>query len=378
MQEFNAGKYILHKGYKTFVPSFINEGFNWATPELIMSLEEAYKDLNLLMFHSYMIPDTDFFIKMYATKEATTSNRIEGTKTTFDEAISPIEVIAPERRDDWQEVQNYIEAMNFAVGQLKELPLSMRLLKDTHKILLKGVRGKHKLPGEIRKTQNWIGGSSLKDAYFIPPEPNLLPDLLSDLEKFIHNKDLQMPALIKAGIIHYQFETIHPFLDGNGRIGRLLIILYLIQCGVMKKPVLYISDFFEKNRSSYYDALALVKESNNIEHWLKFFLRGVIETKESCTETLNKILEVHDHLAHDIFGSGEKVKATKNIIHLSEYLFSQPRVTIKDVQNELKISAPAANKLVAKFVSLGILKEISGFKRNRYFVFEEYLKIFRD
>lgn len=374
MKKFSAGKYILHKGYKTFVPSFINEGFDWATPELIMLLEEAYKDLDVLKFYAYIIPDTDFFIKMYATKEATTSNRIEGTRTTFDEAISPIESISPERRDDWQEVQNYIEAMNFSIDKLKEIPLSMRLLKDVHKILLKGVRGKHKLPGEIRKTQNWIGGSSLKDAYFIPPEPNILPELLSDLEKFLHNKDLQIPDLIKAGIAHYQFETIHPFLDGNGRIGRLLIILYLIQCNILKKPLLYISDFFEKNRSSYYNALSLVKESDNIEHWLKFFLTAVIETKKDCTETLNKIADLYDYIS-DTFC--KEKRPSKNIRHLSEYLFSNPGITIKDVQNELKISAPAANKLVDKFVSLGILQEKTGFKRNRYFVFEDYLKIFR-
>lgn len=378
MKEFNAGKYISHKDYKAFVPSFINEGFDWATPELIMLLEEAYKDIDSLKFCcSYIIPDADFFIKMYAAKEATDSNRIEGTRTTFDEAISPIESIAPERRDDWQEVQNYIEAMNFAIEKLKEIPLSMRLLKNTHKILLQGVRGKHKLPGEIRKTQNWIGGSSLKDAYFIPPEPNLLPELLSDLEKFLHNKDLQIPALIKAGIAHYQFETIHPFLDGNGRIGRLLIILYLIQEGFLDKPSLYISAFFEKHRSSYYDALDLVKRSNNIEHWLKFFLNGFIETKKDCIKTSKKIMDLQHYLIKDIFGKNGKAKANKNILHLINYLFFQPRVTIKDVQNELKISAPAANKLVAKFVELGILKEVSGFKRNRYFVFEDYLKIFR-
>lgn len=380
MKEFNAGKYILHKDYKTFVPSFINEGFDWATPELIMLLEEAYKDFDVLnAFSSHFIPEDslDFFIKMYATKEATDSNRIEGTKTTFDEAISPIESIAPERRDDWREVQNYLEAMNFSIEKLNELPLSMRLLKDTHKILLQGARGKNKAPGEIRKTQNWIGGSSLKDAYFIPPEPSLLPELLSDLEKFIHNKNLQIPALIKAGIAHYQFETIHPFLDGNGRIGRLLIILYLIQEGFLSKPSLYISAFFEKHRSSYYDALDLVKRSNNIEHWLKFFLTGIIETKKDCLENLKEIINLYEHISVFIFGTLGKEKATKNIIHLSKYLFSQPRVTIKDVQNELKISVPAANKLVAKFVSLGILKEVSGFKRNRYFVFEDYLKIFR-
>ena len=175
---------------------------------------------------------------MYATKEATNSNRIEGTRTTFDDAISPVEQIQPEYRDDLQEVQNYIEAINYSVNKLSELPLSMRLLKESHEILLKGVRGEHKAPGEIRKTQNWIGGSSLKDAFYIPPEPNMLPNLLTDIEKFLHNEELQVPEIVRAGIVHYQFETIHPFLDGNGRTGRLLIILYLICTGLLNKPVL--------------------------------------------------------------------------------------------------------------------------------------------
>lgn len=374
MKKFNAGKYVLHKGYKTFVPSFINEGFDWATPELIMLMEKASYYLPKLDSDYYLASDTNFFIKMYATKEATTSNRIEGTRTTLDEAIAPVESISPERRDDWQEVQNYIEAMNFAVEKLKEIPLSMRLLKETHKILLKGVRGKHKAPGEIRKTQNWIGGSSLKDAYFIPPEPNLLPDLLSDLEKFLNNENLQIPALIKAGIAHYQFETIHPFLDGNGRIGRLLIILYLVQSNFFKKPLFYISDFFERNRSSYYDALDLVKRSNNIEHWLKFFLNGIIETSKHSIETLNKIEALKKQIEMELKLLPRKSKKREALLN---YLYSKPILTVKDVAKELKVSVVTANELIELFADLGILQEKTGFKRNRYFIFEDYLKIFR-
>ena len=281
MKKLNAGKYVLHKGYKPFVPTFINNDIDWKLEELSSLLQDASLWLGKLNSYADLIPDIDFFIKMYATKEATISNRIEGTRTTFDDAISPAEQIKPELKDDWQEVQNYIQAIHYSIDRLNELPISMRLIKEVHNILLQGVRGEHKTPGEIRKTQNWIGGSSLKDAFFIPPEPNMLPDLLSDIEKFMHNEDNNVPEIIKAGIVHYQFETIHPFLDGNGRTGRLLIILYLISAGLLNKPVLYISDFFERNRMSYYDSLSMVKQNDNITQWLKFFLNGVIETSKN-------------------------------------------------------------------------------------------------
>lgn len=374
MKEYSAGKYILHKGYKPFCPSFLNQEFKWESPELSMLLQDANLYLGKLNAYSDLVPDIEFFIKMYATKEATTSNRIEGTRTTFDEAITPVENIAPERRDDWQEVQNYIEALNFAIENLNGIPLSMRLLKEAHKILLKGVRGKNKTPGEIRKTQNWIGGSSLKDAFFIPPEPNLLPDLLSDLEKFFHNETLLMPDLIKAGLAHYQFETIHPFLDGNGRVGRLLIILYLIQCGYLNRPVLYISDFFEKHRSSYYDSLSIVKESNNIEQWLKFFLNGVVETAKHSIKTFDEIIELKKQTEAKLQTAKRK---SKNRDALLNFLYSKPTLTAKDVSEELKVSIVSANELIQAFVEFGILQEKTGFKRNRYFVFEDYLKVFR-
>ncbi|NLF82934.1 MAG: Fic family protein, partial [Candidatus Gastranaerophilales bacterium] len=272
---YKAGEYKLLKGYKPFMPSFINQEFEWRTPEIDLLLQDANTYLGKLNAYSELVPDINFFIHMYALKEATESNRIEGTKTTFDEAVSPEENILPERRDDWQEVQNYTKALNHAIQELDNIPLSIRLLKQAHKVLLSGVRGEHKAPGDIRRTQNWIGGSSLQDAFFVPPEPNDLPELLTDLEKFLHNENLLMPDLIKAGIAHYQFETIHPFLDGNGRVGRLLIILYLVEKKLLNKPVLYISDFFERNRNAYYDSLSFVKTSNNLDQWLRFFLKGV-------------------------------------------------------------------------------------------------------
>ena len=374
MKSYKAGKYVSHKGYRPFFPSYINEDIDWNLSELSGLIQEASLWLGKLNSYSDLIPDIDFFIKMYATKEATNSNRIEGTRTTFDDAISPVEQIQPEYRDDWHEVQNYIEAINYSVNKLSELPLSMRLLKESHEILLKGVRGEHKAPGEIRKTQNWIGGSSLKDAFYIPPEPNMLPDLLTDIEKFLHNDDLQIPEIVRAGIVHYQFETIHPFLDGNGRTGRLLIILYLISTGLLNKPVLYISDFFEKNRISYYDSLAFVKKSDNMTQWLKFFLNGIVETTKSSITTFDKITKLSLKIDKKLEKIGKKAVNGKRLVHL---LYSQPKVNAKTAAEKLGISFVSANGLLKTFVEIGILEEKTGFNRNRYYVFEEYIKIFR-
>ncbi len=375
MKAYKAGKYELYKGYKPFLPSFINDDIDWNLEELGILLQDAGLWLGKLNSYADLIPDIEFFIKMYATKEATDSNRIEGTRTTFDDAISPIEQIKPELRDDWHEVQNYIEAINYSVARLNELPVSLRLIKEAHKILLQGVRGEHKTPGEIRISQNWIGGSSLKDAFFIPPKPDMVPELLSDMEKFLHNENLHVPEIIKAGIAHYQFETIHPFLDGNGRTGRLLIILYLISVGLLNKPVLYISDFFERNRISYYDSLTMVKKTNNMTQWLKFFLNGIIETSKSSIKTFDKIIKLKEKCENKLSKIGKKAVNGKRLLEL---LYSKPKINSKTVSDELKISVVSTNGLIKAFVEIGILEEKTGFNRNRYYVFEEYVKIFRN
>ena len=243
---------------------------------------------------SKLIPDIDFFIKMHITKEATDSSKIEGTQTEIEDALLPIEDVAPEKKDDWHEIQNYILSMDEAIKALKELPISMRLICDAHKTLLKGVRGKNKLPGEVRKSQNWVGGSSIMDARYIPPHPDDLPVLLSDLEKFINNPNLEMPELIKVAITHYQFETIHPFCDGNGRIGRLLITLQLIGNGFLDKQTLYISNFFAKNKDLYYSSLSSVRENGDMEYWIKFFLNGVLTTSQSSIDKFKEIIQMKE------------------------------------------------------------------------------------
>ncbi len=246
LEEFKSGVYTQEYQYKAFLPNSINSNWIWDDSEINILLDEANRKLGEINAFSYLIPNIDMFIKMHIVKEANTSSKIEGTKTNIDEAVMKEEQLSPEKRNDWLEVHQYIESMKSAIVMLEKLPLSNRLIRETHEILLRTGRGENKTPGEFRKSQNWIGGKNLSDAKFIPPHNRYLNDLMGDLEEFINTKNDNVPHLIKLALIHYQFETIHPFLDGNGRVGRLLITLYLIDNKILTKPALYLSDYFEK------------------------------------------------------------------------------------------------------------------------------------
>jgi Fic family protein len=370
---FKAGSWRQQYQYKSFSPALVNVPWSWEEPSINILLEKANKSLGELNAFSLIVPDIDIFIQMHIVKEAQTSSKIEGTKTGIDEALLPEEQIAPEKRDDWREVRNYIDAMNTSIAELSTLPLSNRLLKQTHGTLLNGVRGEHKQPGQFRTSQNWIGGSSISDAVFIPPHQSEVNDLMSDLEKFWHNEEIAVPDLIRAAITHYQFETVHPFCDGNGRIGRLLIPLYLISKGLLSKPSLYLSDFFEKHRASYIDALMRVREANDIIQWVKFFLNGLHVTAEKGRNTFQKILELRTQVERDIRTLGKRLP---NAHAALLFLYRKPVITVAELEQAINLSKPTANALVKDFVRLGILEEISGNQRYRIFTFKPYLKLF--
>lgn len=374
IKDFKAGRLEQGYRYRYFLPEKINHSFLWTDKAINELLEKAALRLGELNSFSRFVPDTDMFIMMHIFKEAVVSSRIEGTRTNIEEAFIEEKEIDPERRDDWQEVNNYVSAMNAAIEELKTLPLSNRIIKDTHRILLSSGRGEQKSPGEFRQSQNWLGGASLADAVFIPPAHTELPDLLSDLELFLHNKDIQIPHLIRVAIAHYQFETIHPFLDGNGRIGRLLITLYLVANNVLEKPLLYLSDFFERNKSQYYDNLSSVRTKNDLGLWIRYFLTGVIETAENSVATLKKIIDLKASIEKDkILVMGKRSKQGIEFLHA---LFKKPVVNIKDVQTMTGLSPKAAYSLVNAFMQKGILTETTGYLRNRVFVFSEYMALF--
>ncbi len=375
MEDFKAGRRIQRYQYKSFEPTHIDCEWTWDDPVVSLLLEKAAGSLGELNAFSSIVPDVDLFIEMHVVKEAQTSSGIEGTQTAMDEAFLPEEQILPEKRDDWREVRNYIDAINHAIANLEKLPLSNRLLRETHVFLMRGVRGEKKTPGKFRTSQNWIGGSGLMDAAYIPPHPDGVLELMGDLENFWHNEDIATPHLIRVAISHYQFETIHPFLDGNGRIGRLFIPLYLLSHGLLAKPSLYLSDFFERNRGSYYDALTRTRESDDLLHWVKFFLSGVDETARKGRAVFVRILELRTQAETETFKMGRRSGSAKKLL---DYLFQKPAIEVSDVRRLLSLSTPSANTLLKVFCEAGILYESTGRLRGRVFTFKRYLDLFSE
>lgn len=374
MKDYKAGSWHKQLGYKSFQPSAINRPWTIEDPLVLESLSKADRQLGRLDMFSEYVPNLDLFVRMHVTKEATESSRIEDTRTEMEEAVLPEEEIQEERRDDWREVNNYIRAMRSAVRHLETLPFSNRLLREAHATLMEDVRGEQKTPGAFRRSQNWIGGSNPGNARFVPPIAEDVPALMGDLESFAHNRDLHLPPLFKVALMHYQFETIHPFLDGNGRIGRLMVPLYLASQDILKAPVLYLSDYLERNREEYYERLTRVREKNAINEWLVFFLDGLAETAANGVNTFNEILRFKAHWEKEI--AAWKPQSQSGLA-LLEFLFGQVWVNAKMVAEASAVSQPTAYKLIERFVDNGLLVEMTGAKRDRIFLFDAYLKLYR-
>lgn len=375
IDDFKAGQYEDRYQYRSFLPEEVCHEWVVSDPALIDLLGRADRALGELNAFGQLAPDIDFFIRMYVAKEATQSSRIEGTQTNIEDAFKDVDDLSPEERDDWGEVQNYIRAVNTAISALETLPLSNRLLRKTHEILLSGLRGQTKQPGEFRTSQNWIG-VSLRNATFIPPHHDHVPRLMSDLERFLHAEDIFAHPLLRIAIAHYQFETIHPFLDGNGRLGRLMISLYLTSNGLLSRPALYLSDYFERNKTAYIDHLMAVRQGNHLREWLVFFLHGVEVTARDSAKVFRAILHLKQRVERDILPrfSARRQDSAQALVR---NLYAQPITSVRSASRITGLTANAAAALISDLASFGMLVEITGQRRNRLFAFDDYLALFR-
>ncbi|RRD02643.1 Fic family protein [Prevotella sp. OH937_COT-195] len=373
MNSFHAGDYVSQGWYNSYMPNTINRDWVINDMEIVNLLSKADRVVGRLDMFSEYVPNIDLFISMHVYKEATKSSNIEGTQTKIEEALLDEEEVPLDKRDEWAEVQNYTQAMNQAIQRLNTLPLSSRLIRETHKILMSGVRGENKFPGEFRTSQNWIGGASPADAVFVPPVFEEVPNLISDIEEFIHNPVCDLPDLIKIALIHYQFETIHPFSDGNGRVGRLLITLYLVSKGILKRPILYLSDFLESHRRSYYDKIMGVRFGDDVASWTKFFLEGVIETAAKGTDALNDIMNLQREYEEEIKGMGSR---SANALKIIDTMYKNPFIDITKASLVIGQSFPTARTLIEEMASRNILQEITGSKRGKKYVLSKYINIF--
>lgn len=360
--------------YKSFVPTPLPPVPTIElTDEIINLLVKASSQLATLESIATRIPNVELFVSMYVRKEALMSSQIEGTQATLEDVLDPL--IEANTNRNVADVVNYIKATEFAIHRLKTLPLCNRLIKETHAVLMENVRGQEKNPGEFRYSQNWIGGqgSTLKNARYIPPSPEDMIEAMSDLEKYI-NSDDEMNPLIRAALIHYQFETIHPFLDGNGRIGRLLITLFLMEKKILSTPALYISYFLKKNRIEYYDRMTEVRSKNNYEQWVQFFLQALLESSEDAITTIDELITLHDKNIALIAKMG---RASKSTMQIFQYLESNPIIEIRKTAEELNMAFNTASSAVNRLLDVGILVQTNNTSRNRTFAYESYLTILR-
>lgn len=370
-----SGEYVSNlsgeAAYKSFRPSPLPPEIEMDA-EMIELLTSATKSLSVLDTMSTYIPNMNLFVSMYVRKEALLSSQIEGTQATLEDVLDPM--VEKNANQNVADVINYIKATEYALERIKTLPLCSRLIKETHEVLLGGVRGEEKNPGEFRISQNWIGaqGSSLKNARYIPPNVEDMTVAISDLEKYI-NSDDSLDVLIQAALIHYQFETIHPFLDGNGRVGRLLITLFLMEKKALNSPALYISYYLKKNRIEYYDRMSEVRNKDNYEQWIKFFLRAIAGSSDEAVDTIKKLSELHNKNVELI----SNMKASKSAHIIFSYLENNPIIDIRKTAEELGMSFNTVSGTVKRFEENGILKQTNNATRNRVFAYEDYLEILR-
>ena len=374
LEDYKSGEYVKMNDYKAFIPSKINYNWGWDDTKLDKLLAEANRQIGELNAYSLLIPNVDLYIKMHVKIEANKSSRIEGTRTTVEEDLLDVTDINPEKRDDWEEVQNYVKAINYGVERIKEgFPVCTRLMRELHKILMQGVRGERKTPGEFRTSQNWIGGSMPSNAVYVPPPHTEIAECLTDFEKFINNEEIDTPNLIKIAILHYQFESIHPFLDGNGRIGRLLIPLYIRSKGMLEKSCLYISDYIERNRDTYYDLLTRVRTHNDIIGWIKFFLEAVIETSKTAKEKFRNVVELTMEMDKIIIDLPIKAENAKKVI---DVLYNEPIINRKKLMETTNIRPSTIKDTVNVLLENNIIVETTGYSRNQVFAFQKYIDLF--
>ncbi|HLJ80349.1 MAG TPA: Fic family protein [Ktedonobacterales bacterium] len=375
-----AGKYVTQiGGYKAFIPkSLPPDPPIMADDNILALLEVAHLALGRLDGASEILPDVDLFVAMYVNKEAVLSSQIEGTQASLVDVLAfESEAAEPSNPQDIEEVVNYVNALNYGLERLATLPLSLRLIREIHQRLMAGVRGGERYPGEFRTTQNWIGHltSTINTAKFVPPPPSDMLTALGDIETFLHS-NAPLPVLIKVGLVHAQFETIHPFVDGNGRMGRLLITFILCQQRILRKPLLYLSHFFKMHKQAYYEHLQRVRDEGDWEGWLKFFLQGVYEVAEEATETARNIVQLRER--HRMLIAKEFRRSSGAATQLLEHLYMRPIVTVRGVVEVTGQTYANANKLVSRFVELGILREMTQRERNRRFMYADYLRMFTD
>jgi len=377
-RQARAGRYVRQStGYRAFIPAPLPPQPPVALSGTLQALlSKADRALGRLDGSIQTLPNPDLFVFMYVRKEAVLSSQIEGTESSLQDLLAAeAQVLTPERPRDVAEVINYVNAMNHGLKRLAELPVSVRLIREIHEKLLAGVRGSRLTPGELRRSQNWIGpgGCTLAEATFVPPPPEEVPEALGALERFLHQND-DMPLLIKIGLAHAQFETIHPFLDGNGRVGRLLITFLLCERQVLLKPVLYLSHFFKRHRQAYYEHLQAVRDQGDWEGWLNFLLRGVAEVSTQATETARRILALREN--HRTLITEHLGRAAGNGHRVLEHLYERPIISVEQVRTITGTTYPAANQLVHKLVKHGILSESTGQKRHRRFRYDAYIRLF--